>query len=160
LTPPYRAGQTRISKRSEMLMAVKQRSTSQERMIDSRVSGNAKQSDVALARNGEKLAESWRVTLKIQTPEMIQRLLASVFQLLLRIRTGTASSETLPRRNVAKAPSGRSLHSAPGRGVRSPGVNVPNHFVPRQEALQALKEGLLNGLSNPVALTGGGKIGV
>jgi hypothetical protein len=31
-------------------MAVKQRSTSQERMIDSRVSGNAKQSDVALAR--------------------------------------------------------------------------------------------------------------
>jgi hypothetical protein len=91
---------------------------------------------------------------------MIQRLLASVFQLLLRIRTGTASSETLPRRNVAKAPSGRSLHSAPGRGVRSPGVNVPNHFVPRQEALQALKEGLLNGLSNPVALTGGGKIGV
>jgi hypothetical protein len=31
-------------------MAVKQRSTSQERMIDSRVRGNAKQSDVALAR--------------------------------------------------------------------------------------------------------------
>ena len=37
---------------------------------------------------------------------------------------------------------------------------MPNHFVPRQEALQAFKETLLNGLFNPVALTGGGKIGV
>jgi hypothetical protein len=37
---------------------------------------------------------------------------------------------------------------------------VPKHFVPRQEALQALKEALLNGPSNPVALTGGGKIEV
>jgi hypothetical protein len=47
---------------------------------------------------------------------------------------------------------------ASGRLVNLP--NLPNHFVPRQEALQALKEALLNGLSNPVALTGAGKIGV
>ena len=60
---------------------------------------------------------------------------------------------------LKRHPDGVSTQRQEGASGRV-GVNVPNHFVPRQEALQALKEGLLNGLSNPVALTGGGKIGV
>jgi NB-ARC domain/TIR domain/APAF-1 helical domain/WD domain, G-beta repeat len=52
----------------------------------------------------------------------------------------------------------RRSEGASGRLVNVP--SLPTHFVPRQEALQALKDPLLTGLSNPVALTCAGKIGV
>src|SRR5271166_2609681 len=55
-------------------------------------------------------------------------------------------------------PAEHKSEGALGRLVNVPGL--PPHFLPRPGDFQALKDAVLTGLSNPVALTGAGKIGV
>jgi NB-ARC domain/TIR domain/APAF-1 helical domain len=55
-------------------------------------------------------------------------------------------------------PAERKSEGALGRLVNVP--NLPPHFLPRVDDLQALKDAVLVGLTKPVALTGAGKIGV
>jgi WD40 repeat protein len=55
-------------------------------------------------------------------------------------------------------PGERRSEGALGRLVNVP--NLPPHFLSRPGEFQALKDAVLTGLSNPVALTGAGKIGV
>jgi WD40 repeat protein len=63
------------------------------------------------------------------------------------------------KRELGKLPPGeRKSEGALGRLVNVP--NLPPHFLPRSGDLQALKDIVLAGLTEPVALPGAGKIGV